>query len=594
MSLTPAIRDHLKVLAARLDAAPRGQATALVRESAAFLGWSVQTVYRQLRDSAGWSSGRRTRKDKGSTSVDADALVSLAAAQREAVRDNGKQTLFTTTGRGVFEANGVSFGVSNQQLNRLMRERKLGVAAQRKANPVQDLRAPHPNHTHEVDPSLCLVYYLRDRQYIIRDSEFYKNKLDAMARVKFKVWRYVAYDRASGSIVPWYVEAAGESQQNLFDFLMFAWGEQPGRPFHGVPKNLLVDKGSARGSALDNLLLHLEVNPLDHAPGKPRVKGGVEVGNNIVETQFESRLRFEPVDNVEQLNAAAFAWANAYNANLIPGQDSRLRRDGLAQPVARYDLWQLITAEQLRRLPPVDVCRALMAAREEERTVRPNLTITYRHPQAEGSATYSVRGLAGVNVGDKISVRSLVYGECAIQIEVPRYDGEPLIYRVEPERDFDRFGQRLSAAEIGSEFKAMPKTAIEHAADAMDDKAYPGLGDDELKAARERKVTPFGGELKAHSYLKDVAMPTYLPRNGSEIETPAHARFEMPRLDATAAMLRIVDAVGRHLTADEHAFLAARYADGVPEDQLEALIAQFKAGAEAPAPLQAVGGLRAV
>ncbi len=589
------IHDYLRALAARLDAAERGSATDLVRQAAEFLHWSPQTVYRQLGRAVGWSSGRRARWDKGTTSVAPEVLVTLGAAQREAIRDNGKQTLFTTTARGVLEAHGVHFGVSNQQINRLMRDRRLNVAAHRRATPVQALRAPHPNHTHEVDPSLCLVYYLKGRQYIVRDSEFYKNKLDALAKVKFKVYRYVLYDRASGIVVPWYTEAAGEDQHNLFEFLMYAWGEQPGRLFRGVPRFLLWDKGSAnKAAAICNLLGHLEVKALDHAPGNARAKGGVEGGNNIVETQFESRLRFEPVADVAALNQAASAWTNAYTANLLPGQDTRLRRPGLAQPMARSDLWQLIAASELRLLPPVEVCRALMASREEERTVRPDLTISFKHPAAERSDLYSLRGLAGVNVGDKVQVRALVYGDCAVQVQVPRYDGEMLTHRVEPQRGYDRFGQLESAAEIGAQYKAMPKTEVQRAGDAMDAQAYPGLNVDEIKAARQKRATPFEGKLHAHSYLQDVAVPTYLPRAGSEIEAPAHVRVQPQVLDATTAMLRVVDAIGRYLTADEHAFMAARYAEGVPEDRIDALIAQFTSATEAPAPQRAAGGLRAV
>lgn len=594
-ALSPEIHQYVCGLARRLDEVEHGGATSLVQEAASFLNWSPQTVYRHLKATAGWSSGRRTRRDKGSTCVSADALATLGAAQREAIRDNGKQTLFTTTSRGMLEQNGISFGVSNGHLNRLLRDRKLNVAAQRVAAPVQQLRAPHPNHTHQVDPSLCLVYYLKDRQYIIRDREFYKNKLEGMAKVKFKVYRYVLYDKASATIVPWYCEAQGEDQHNLFDFLMYAWGEQPGRLFRGVPRYMLWDKGSANQSAaIKNLLRQLEVEALDHEAGNARAKGGVENANNIVETQFESRLRFEPVHDVASLNAAASAWANAYNANLIPGQDTRLRRAGLAISTSRYDLWQLITADQLRLLPPVEVCRALMASKEQPRQVRPNLTISFKHPAAERPCTYSLRGLDGVNVGDTVQVRALVYGECAVQVEVPRYDGETLVYRVEPEVAFDRFGQPVAAAEIGAEYKAAPRTEAELAAKTMDAKAYPGMDADEVKAAREKKAAPFEGKLVAHSYLQDVELPTYLPRNGTEIETPAHAQTALSptMLDATEAMLRLREGIGRNLTGDEYSFMTARYADGVPEDQIDALVQQFTAPVEQP--MRAAGGLRAV
>ncbi|MEQ0902912.1 integrase, partial [Pseudomonas aeruginosa] len=145
--------------------------------------------------------------------------------------------------------------------------------SQRQVDPVQALRAPHPNYLHEVDPSLCLLYYLKGRQHIMREREFYKNKLENFAKVKLKVWRYVLYDRASGALVTWYCESAGESQHALFEFLMYAWGKQEGRLIHGVPKFLLWDKGSANTSnAIKNLLDHLEVEPLEHAAGNARAK----------------------------------------------------------------------------------------------------------------------------------------------------------------------------------------------------------------------------------------------------------------------------------------------------------------------------------
>ncbi|SAI74589.1 Integrase core domain [Bordetella ansorpii] len=578
MALTHDALDYLRGVAVQLDqlGAKSGR-RAVVESAAAFLGWSPQTVYRQLQQRCGWSSGRKARADKGRTSVADDALKMLGAAQRESIRDNGKQTLFTTTARGVLARNGVEFNVSNAQLNRLMRDRRLNVDAQRDGTSVQHMRALHPNHVHQIDPSLCLVYYLKGKQHIMREREFYKNKLENYARVKLKVYRYVLYDRASGLIVPWYTEAEGEDTHSLFEFLMFAWSRRDGRQFHGVPRLVLWDKGSAnRAGTILNLLDRLDVRYETHEAGHARVKGGVEGANNIVETQFESRLRFEPVEDVVQLNQAAFAWANAYNANLLPGQDTRLRREGLAVPMARLDLWQLITAEQLRELPSIEICRALMASRSEERKVRPDMSISFRHPNADRSRSYSLRGLAGVNRGELVSVQALAYGETAIQVSVPRYDGEMLVYRVEPEHEFDQFGERLSAAVIGEEYKAMPHTDIERAAQQLDATAYPGLDADGVKKARARKAVPFGGTLDAHSYIQGIEQPAYLPRTGEAIATPAHVEEVIPVLSAEAAMLRLVDAIKRSLTSDEHAWFRRLYADGVREDRVDALIEEFK------------------
>ncbi|PXC09998.1 integrase, partial [Pseudomonas aeruginosa] len=191
---------------------------------------------------------------------------------------------------------------------------------------------------------------------------------------------------------------------------------------------------------------------------------------------------------------------------------------------------------------------------------------------ADASAFYSVRGLDGVTVGSFVSVRSLVYGDCAIQIEVPRYDGESLKYRLEPIRGYDVFGQRLDAAVPGQEYKAQPETAIEHAAKAMDELAYP---EQDAKQARAKNITPFGGQLDSHQHLKQVEHPTYLQRQGSTIETPEHLRIDVPKLSAMQAMLRIAQAIGRNLTAQENAWLRSTFKEGVPEDQVNALIEQF-------------------
>ena len=595
-ALSPEACDYVRQLARRLDDAAHGTGTHLVREAGQFLGLSVATVYRHLKAVAGWSSGRKARSDKGSTSVSPEALVTMGAAQRESISAGGKQRLFTTTARGILEQNGHTFGVSNGHINKLLRDRRLNVAAQRVAEPVQAQRAPHPNHTHQIDPSLCAIYYLKGRQYIIREDEFYKNKLDKIAQLKFKVYRYVCYDRASGMLIPWYCEAAGETQHNLFQFLMFAWGQQEGRLMHGVPKVLLWDKGSAnQATAVRSLLDALGVHHIAHRTGNARAKGGVENGNNIVEVQFESRLKFQPVQSVEELNAAAFAWANAYCANLIPGQDTRLRRIGLPAPTARLDLWQLITAEQVRVLPTLEVCQAFMRSKAEDRQVRGDQSVTFRHPSAGRTLPYSLKGFDGINVGDTVQVRGLIYGECAIQVQVDRYNGEPLLYRVEPTVDFDAYGQAVAAAVTGDEYRSAPHTEAQKAAKAMDEAAYPGMTGDEIKAARDKRATPFGGKMDTHGYLQHIEHPAYLQRQGSEIDTPAHAAPVGPEMLAPEmAMLRIAPAIGRNLTPEEYAFFMRRYADGVPEDQVAALIAQYQAPAEVDQPMRAAGGLRAV
>ncbi|MCB1909958.1 MAG: hypothetical protein KDH15_21565 [Rhodocyclaceae bacterium] len=567
-------RDYLRQLAGRLEAAGHGEKGRLMAEARELYGWSTNKLYAELRRQAGWTSGRKARADKGRSRVPEETVAFVAALSRGSLRANGKQTMFTPVAGSIAAANGHAVGVSTRQLNRLIRDRRLGVAQGRGERAPVRLRSLHPNHVHQVDPSLCLVYYLRGEQRIIRDDEFYKNKLDRLAKVQFKCWRYVLYDHASGLVLPWYVEAAGESPLNLFHFLMFAWGRQAGRRFHGVPKILCWDAGSANTAvSIRNLLTALEVEGITHAPGNARAKGGVEGGNNLVETQFECRLRFEPVDSVAALNAAAATWAEAWNANLIPDQDTRLRRDAMA-PVARYDLWQRIREEELRLLPPVAVCQAFLEGRTVTRKVARDLTIAYAHPRAQGSRCYDVGGLAGVCAGDVLEVSPLLFGDCAITLTVPRADGEALKYRLEPVADDrDDFGFPLTAPVIGERYAARPETDADRAGKRLDGLLYPGMDAEAMARAKRSNAAPMGGAVNAHSHLSEIEIPTALPRRGTDIALQAIQFEERPLSTAEAAEALRAQGVAR---PDLYAWLAARYPNGVLPAELDGCAADAR------------------
>ena len=60
---------------------------------------------------------------------------------------------------------------------------------------------------------------MNGEQRVIRDDEAYKNKLSALAKIKFKCYRWVLTDHTSSTIIPWYTEAAGENQLSLAEFV---------------------------------------------------------------------------------------------------------------------------------------------------------------------------------------------------------------------------------------------------------------------------------------------------------------------------------------------------------------------------------------
>ncbi|MDR1096318.1 MAG: hypothetical protein LBL31_08000 [Spirochaetaceae bacterium] len=118
-----------------------------------------------------------------------------------------------------------------------------------------------------------------------------------------------------------------------------------------MPELLIWDCGTANiAKATTNALKAFGVKTAPHMPGNPRAKGQVENANNLVECHFESRLRFEPVESIGELNDAAERWCAAYNGNLLDSLDTRLKRAGRIIG-SRAMLWQKIPREKLRELP---------------------------------------------------------------------------------------------------------------------------------------------------------------------------------------------------------------------------------------------------
>lgn len=576
------VQDALRELACLLDAAPHGERSAMVGAFADMYQWSRSRVYTAL-GRVGWSSGRKTRSDCGTTSQDMAVLTDVCATLRIGQRKNGKATMHTPTAVSLLSQNGREITVSNSRVNALLKANQMNMASQRLDRAAQSMRSLHPNHVHQVDPSLCLIYYMPDgKQRIIQEDEFYKNKLENVAKLKLKVWRYVLTDHFSNTTIVRYYQAKGETQANLFDFLLYCWEKREGRVMHGVPKMLYWDKGSANtAGAIKNALIALQVKAEEHKAKNPRAKGSVENGNNRVECLFESRLMYEPVENVDQLNTAAEGWYNAYNADAIPNYDARLHRKYMADPQARYALWQMIRREQLRILPSVEMCRLLLSADPIERKVDGELVISFKHPSIKQRLHYDVGHIPCVFVGAMVKVSPLVYGENQVLVTVTDYKNEETTHIVSP-IVADAGGFRSDGAIYGEEYKSRPDTVIETAGKAADQAAYAGLSIEEIEKAKNKNAVPFGG-LDAHSHLKDVVAPSFMDRPGERLNVPSPIHIEIKPLTQTQAAMRLRSMLGRPLAAEDREKLAEWYPAGVMEEQLQEVAVRLEGKFAAPA-----------
>lgn len=504
----------------------------------------------------------------------------------------------TPVAMNVAHVNGMEVNVSKSRINTIMREQRLDVASVMAARNTIQLRSDHPNHLHQIDPSLCLIYYMGGKQRVMRAEEFYKNKLENYAKVQLKVWRYVRYDHASGTVDVRYFEAAGENQHSLFEFLLWTWGKQDSRVSHGIPKILLWDKGSANTSnAIKNLLDALGVDHQTHQAGHAWAKGGVEQANNLVETHFESRLRIEPVESVAQLNASAEKWVRDHNANAIPHVECRVKRAS-GELLVRDDLWQLImrTPGALVAIPDRKVCAYFMHGAEQSRQVR-NLRISFVHPELGKSHQYDLTAWAEfLGNGVQVKVWPLLLKDGAVRIEIARIGGDPLQIEVPAVTAFDEYGRDLNAQMIG-EFSRAATTANEAAERRLTQAAYGAEATrDTAEESRAKQQRPFahlndGKGLVAHSHLGKEELPRRLLPQAQALDTEQvraarDSRTEFPPL----SIVEFAKSMGKQWQASFAAVVSQRYPAGkIPAAETDALKERLLRGEQAP--LVVVGGM---
>jgi hypothetical protein len=549
----------------------RDQCKAVVAEMCRMFAFSKAKAYKVLKEN-GWDSGRARRKDAGITSVDRELLIAVGDMLKQCIRKNGKATLPVNVARSILEARGLCIPVSDSRLRELLRQNHMAVADSKTAAPHQAMRTEYPNQVHFADPSVCLIYFAPggkqnvSKMHMIGDDELYKNK--NFLEGKMKCWRYVLTDHYSGSICVRYYAAMGETAANMYDFLLYAWGQKGNNVnvFHGIPELLIWDCGTANiARATGNALKAFGVKTMPHLPGNPRAKGQVEVSNNIVEIHFESRLRFEPVYSIGELNDAAERWYAAYNANLIPGLDTKLKRSGMTIGI-RSSLWQRIKPEQLRELPDEETCRQVFTNGIQTRKVAGDLTVSIVHPGAGRSLRYSVRDLPGVLVGMELRLQPLLTTAepgkpgflCIASYEDKEeersFELEPIVY--------DSAGFDIDSPVYGQEYKRPKDTAREAAEKTLE---APGLA---------AVMGP------AHSFIK-AENPFMRQSTGTPVDVAETVHTHEIIISAVEAAKRIRTECGEVPDGFINS-LREQYPEGVPARVVDELIKERKPKIEPP------------
>ena len=155
---------------------------------------------------------------------------------------------------------------------------------------------------------------------------------------------------------------------------------------HGVPEVRYTDMGSGNTASLTKSFCEqLGVRLLHHKAGGARSTGSVESFQNIVETHFESRLRFLDVPDVATLQSLADCWRRYFCATAILSRTNKAEKAR-----TRNDLWLSITKNQLRTVEP-DVLRSIAAWGDVRRPVRDDFTLSVDTRTHYGVRYYDLR-----------------------------------------------------------------------------------------------------------------------------------------------------------------------------------------------------------
>lgn len=572
MSINPTQIAYLSQIAAGAALAGHGAKGQLYAAACAQTGMSRATLLRKIKEVT-VSSPRKRRADAGKTTLSLDQAQRLSAVLMEGYRANAKKIMSIPLALRRLRADDSGFATALDTATGELRPLSDGTCSRAlyayglhpeqltRAAPAQPQKSDHPNDVWQIDASISTLFYV-PLEGALQDMDpavFYKNKPGNFEKIKRqRLTRYVLTDHCSGAIFVYYVPG-GESIANMAEAFLAAIQQRPDQQMYGVPFRLGMDPGSAGAAgAFKNLLRRLLVEPVVNEVGNARAKGQVENAHNLVECDFESGFKLTAVPSIDWINAKAAGWMRWYNSTRLHSRHGK----------SRYAKWMEITQAQLRIAPAPELCRELLTHEPETRKVNQFLQVSF------AGREYSVANVPNVMVGEKLLVTHNPYAAGAAYVLTHDTTGaEQLIEIAEATRDAHGFFD--SAARIGREHKRPADTVLETNRKAVERYAMGADTDEQAAAARKAKQLPFGGALDPYKHHDDLPDVAQLPRRGHQLQAAASTVTAPARLlsafEASAELSRL----GVVMTREIAGYMREHYADGVPEDQLQALQERF-------------------
>jgi transposase InsO family protein len=576
-----------------LEAAPHREKSVIIAAAAQQLQCSAQTVYRKLA-AVGMETGRKRRRDAGTSAMTEDALSLVSGVLRISRRDNAKQLWGAERAIDCLRANGkLPASLSAGRVMQLLRDNSMHPEQMARPKPTQRMASLHPNHVWQIDSSTSVLYKDKTGRMRSMDAEeFYKNKPANFARVvNDLITRYAVADHTSHAGKVRYF-MGNECSRALIDFFIWAVQKQEASPMHGVPFMVYMDRGPGNTSKeWLNFARNLKVRVEHHAPGVANATGSVEKFGDLVERGYEGGLPFMDRDTItiDSLNAGVEAWCAHWCSTKVHTRTKE----------PRYATWLRIKAEQLRTVPNEAVLRELVTSEPVTRRVENDRTLSMS-VKPYGSRTYSLEHLPEIPTGQKVLLQVNAYRAPSIDVRmVNRETGEETWHTVAPV-ETDEYGFAADAQVFGEGYRQAAYSQVDRNRNQAVREAYRAPGAplsalpslEEAAKARKRHAQAYAGVVDPMADVHATPVPTYMPRRGTALETGPLREVEPVLLSVVQACARLRTMLGETYSPTVYQWVSAKFAGGVPEPQLDAICAQFAAPpAEDDA---ASGGLRAV
>lgn len=569
-----ATRDYLKQLAQRLEQAKHGQKDNIIAQACQFLNCSKAQVYRQLdqadlRPKTQQGTVRKTRSDKGKTIISHEQAVMVSGAILSAKKTTGKQNLSIKDSSEIMHANGVIPKVSPSTMSRALKQHHLHPTQLNVPKAHVRQRSLYPNHVWQIDPSVCVLFYLpKDKGgglSVMDEKEFYKNKPQNIAKtLDQRVTRYVICDHYSGAIYVEYVHGT-ESSENITQVFLNAIQRRSNSDLlHGVPDILIMDKGSANTSALFlNLLDRLGIQHYTHATGNSRAKGAVEKANDIVERKFEGLLSMLKINSLAELNQQATAWRIYFN------EHERHTRHGKTRNAVWHTIAQM---NKLKLAPRMDICRELVTTKPKTIKVRGDLTVTHT-VKGYANQAYDVRHLPHIH--PKAEVQIVVNAYRMPDVDV-LWQGKT--YTISP-MQLDQAGFDVNAQIIGEGMTSQADNIVDQNRKAIFQQSYGVNNQADVDKARKNRQVAFDGAINPMAHVQQQTQPNYPILQGEKVDVSGHLQLRLSQpLSYVEAAQSIKAKVGDNWTAEHYQRLCKQYPDGVPHSEIDSIIERIQNG----------------